>query len=92
MVKPTDLEAEIEMEFLSCSQGGTTLGVNASGGNGFLDYNWSDNSYESTISFAQAGEYFVWVKDGEGVYRPVSMCIEVTEDLECIEIPNTFHT
>ncbi len=89
VVKPTDLEAKIEMEFLSCSQGGTTLSVNSKGGSGFLDYNWSNNSYEPTISFAQAGEYFVWVKDGEGCMTK-SPTVEVPEDAECIEIPNTF--
>lgn len=89
VVKPTDLTVEIETEFLSCSQGGTTLSANASGGNGFLDYNWSDNSYEPTISFAQAGEYFVWAKDGEGCIAK-SPIVEVDEGMECIEIPNTF--
>jgi gliding motility-associated-like protein len=89
VVKPTDLEAEIQVETLSCSQGGTVLSVNSSGGNGFLDYNWSDNSYEPTINFAQEGEYYVWVKDGEGCIVK-SETVTVTDEMECIEIPNTF--
>ncbi len=89
VVKPTDLTAEIVMDFLSCSQGGTTLSVNTKGGNGFVDYNWSNGSLEPTIPFAQEGEYFVLVRDAEGCIAQ-SNVVTVTEEMECISIPNTF--
>lgn len=89
VIVPTDLTAEVVVDQLSCSQGGTTLSIMALGGNGFLTYSWSNNTYETTISFAQEGEYYCYIKDGEGCIAR-SNTIEVTDDMECIEIPNTF--
>lgn len=89
IIVPTDLTAEIVVDELPCSQGGTTLSVKATGGNGFLVYNWSNGTYESTIPFAQEGVYYCYIKDGEGCIAK-SNTAEVTDEMECIEIPNTF--
>ncbi len=89
VIEPTDLEAEVVVDQLPCSQGGTTLSIKATGGNGFLTYSWSNGTYESTIPFTQEGTYYCYIKDGEGCIAK-SDEVEVTEDMECIEIPNTF--
>lgn len=89
VIESTDLEAEVVIDELPCSQGGTTLSIKATGGNGFLTYSWSNGTYEPTIQFAQEGTYYCYIKDGEGCVAK-SDEVEVTDDMECIEIPNTF--
>lgn len=89
VVESTDLTAEVKIEQLSCSQGGTTLSIVANGGNGFLTYSWSNGTYEPSILFAQEGTYYCYIKDGEGCVAK-SDEVEVTDEMECIEIPNTF--
>ncbi|CAG5080294.1 hypothetical protein CRYO30217_01248 [Parvicella tangerina] len=89
VIEETDLTAEVVVDQLACSQGGTTLSIKAEGGNGFLTYSWSNGTYESTIPFAQEGTYFCYIKDGEGCIAK-SDEVEVTDEMECIEIPNTF--
>ncbi|MCB9187956.1 MAG: gliding motility-associated C-terminal domain-containing protein [Flavobacteriales bacterium] len=89
VIEETDLTAQVKIDQLSCSQGGTTLSIVANGGNGFLTYSWSNGTYESTIDFAQEGSYYCYIKDGEGCIAK-SDVVEVTDEMECIEIPNTF--
>jgi gliding motility-associated-like protein len=89
VVNPTDLEGEIIIEFLSCSQGGTTLTANVKGGNGFLDFEWSDGTYENIVNFASEGDYYYFVRDAENCIAR-SETVSVTPEMECIEIPNTF--
>jgi gliding motility-associated-like protein len=89
VVAPTDLEGEIIIEFLSCSQGGTTLTANTSGGKGFLDFEWSDGTYENIVNFASEGDYFYYVRDADNCIAK-SEIVSVTPEMECIEIPNTF--
>lgn len=89
VIEPTDMTAEIVIDYLSCSQGGTTLAVNTTGGKGFLSYSWSNDTYEPTVQFAQEGTYYCYVKDGAGCIAK-SDEVEITDEMECIEVPNTF--
>ncbi|MCB9198522.1 MAG: gliding motility-associated C-terminal domain-containing protein [Flavobacteriales bacterium] len=89
VVESTDLTATVNVDQLPCSQGGTTLSINAKGGNGFLSYSWSNGTYEPTVQFASEGTYYCYIKDGEGCVAK-SDEVEVTDEMECIEIPNTF--
>ena len=89
VVTETDLQGEIIVEYFSCSQGGTTLTANTTGGNGFLDFEWSDGSFETKVNYASSGTYFYYVRDADGCIAK-SEELEVTEEMECIDIPNTF--
>jgi len=89
VITPTEMTAEIVIGFNSCSQGGTTLSANTTSSNGFLDYQWSDGSYEDQVTFAQEGTYFVWVRDADDCIVKSDEVV-VTEEMECVDIPNTF--
>jgi gliding motility-associated-like protein len=88
-VLSTELEGTIFVEQFPCSQGGVTLTVNVTGADGFMNYFWSDGTYESSVTYAQQGEYFVWLKDAANCYY-LTPTITVTEEMECLDIPNTF--
>jgi gliding motility-associated-like protein len=88
-VLPTELTGNIFVEQKPCSEGGVTLSVNVKGGSGFIDYFWSDGSYDATLNYAQEGDYWVWLKDAAGCYF-LTPTITVTEEMACLEIPNTF--
>lgn len=89
VITHSDLEIDINIEELPCSQGGTKLSVTSKNQKGFLDYIWSNGSYEPTLNFAQEGVYQVVVKDSRDCIAK-SNEVEITKDMECIEIPNTF--
>jgi gliding motility-associated-like protein len=88
-VLSTQLSGNIFVEQKPCSEGGVTLSVNVKGGNGFMNYYWSDGSYESIVNYAQEGEYWVWLRDAAGCYF-LTPSITITEEMACLEIPNTF--
>jgi gliding motility-associated-like protein len=88
-VLSTELQGNIFVEQFPCSQGGVTLTVNVTGADGFMNYFWSDGTYESSVTYAQQGEYFVWLKDAANCYY-LTPIVTVTEEMECLDIPNTF--
>jgi gliding motility-associated-like protein len=88
-VLSTELTGNIFVEQKPCAEGGVTLSVNAKGGSGFMNYYWSDGSYESVVNFAQEGDYWVWMRDAAGCYF-LTPSITVTDEMACLEIPNTF--
>lgn len=89
VVVPTDMTAIIVMDQLTCSQGGVTLSVDVQNSEGFISYFWSDGDYNDVKTFVQEGFYSVQVQDAEGCVVN-SDTVEVTEEMECIDIPNTF--
>ncbi|MCT4580294.1 MAG: gliding motility-associated C-terminal domain-containing protein [Flavobacteriales bacterium] len=89
VITPSELTARIKVEELPCSQGGVTLSVTSQNTQGFLDYLWSNGSYEPEINFVEEGEYSVVIEDSEGCLAK-SDEVAVTSEMECIEIPNTF--
>lgn len=89
MVLSTTLNGTIFVEQFPCSEGGVTLTANVSGADGFMNYYWSNGTYESSVSYAQQGDYFVWLRDAANCYY-VTPTVTVTEEMECLDIPNTF--
>lgn len=88
-VLSTELQGTILVEQFPCSQGGVTLTVNVASADGFVNYFWSDGTYESSVAYAQQGDYSVLLKDAANCYY-LTPTITVTEEMECLDIPNTF--
>ena len=89
VITPSELTAEINVEELPCSQGGVTLSVLTKNSEGFLDYLWSNGSYESIVNFAEEGSYSVVVQDSEGCMATAEE-VSITSEMACLDIPNTF--
>ena len=89
VVKETDLEVEIKVDEFPCSQGGVTLNPVVTNAQGFINYLWSDGSYDPKITFAEEGTYSVLIEDGQECYATSNEIVVTSESL-CIEIPNTF--
>ena len=89
VVKSSDLTATIVTEEFPCSQGGVTLSALVKNNKGFLDYLWSNGSYDESINFVGAGTYSVQVRDDEGCVAKSDEVV-ISDEMECIDIPNTF--
>jgi gliding motility-associated-like protein len=72
-----------------CADGGVTIVVAASGGDGNYNYNWSNGASGNPLTYAAAGTYSVAVTDGSGCGTYVSN-ITVADDVDCVQLPNTF--
>ena len=79
--------ANVEVE--TCAEGGITLIAGASGGNGYYDYTWSNGLTNNPLTYVQPGDYSVSVKDGNDCWA-TSNTVTVSNQLECIEMPNSF--
>ena len=83
------LSGSIVLNQLPCAEGGVTLFANVSGGNGFLYFYWSDGVVENPRSYVQEGIYSVMIQDTKDCLLELP-AVEVTEEMDCFEIPNTF--
>ncbi|MAP01772.1 MAG: hypothetical protein CMD01_03015 [Flavobacteriales bacterium] len=84
---PINVYHTIEQE--SCSEGGILIHLHTTGGSGFYSYLWSDGSIEAPLMYAQPGDYTVLVTDANDcstLHGPIN----ISEELGCIEMPNTF--
>lgn len=84
---PLTLYSTNEVE--TCSEGGLMIHVHAINGSGFYNYEWSDGSLGTPLTYAEAGFYSVLVSDANDCFtRLDSISIDSTQS--CIEMPNTF--
>lgn len=83
------LNGSLEIEQLPCGEGGVSLFANVSGGEGFLSFYWNDGVVENPRYFVQEGTYSVFIRDSKECILELGN-IEVTEEMDCFEIPNTF--
>ena len=84
---PINVYYTIETE--SCSDGGVLIHVHSTDGSGFYSYSWSDGSVNNPLTYAQPGDYTVLVSDANECTTLLGP-ISISEDLACIEMPNTF--
>jgi len=85
---PSDLAVTIDIEQLPCAEGGVVLDANVSGGSGYYDYYWSDGEVGNPRYFVQEGLYYIVIKDDDDC-QAISETVTVTDEMSCIEIPNT---
>ncbi len=84
---PINVHYTIEAE--TCSEGGILIHVHSTDGSGFYSYSWSDGSVDNPLTYAQPGDYTVLVSDANDCTTLLGP-ISISEDLACIEMPNTF--
>ena len=85
----SSLNGSIDLEQLPCAEGGVTLFANINGGVGFLSFYWNDGVVENPRNYVQEGTYNVFIKDSKDCILELED-VEVTEEMDCFEIPNTF--
>ncbi|MBG16632.1 MAG: hypothetical protein CL853_09810 [Crocinitomicaceae bacterium] len=83
------LNGSIVIDQLPCGEGGVTLYANVSGGEGFLYFYWNDGEIENPRNYVQEGIYSVMIQDSKDCILELPS-VEVTEEMDCFEIPNTF--
>ncbi|CAG5077690.1 gliding motility-associated C-terminal domain-containing protein [Parvicella tangerina] len=88
-VQAGSITLETAIETQTCANGGVLVHAIASGGNGSYTYVWSDGTNENPHYWTEPGTYTVTVSDGSGCSASVDS-IEVSEDLACLELANTF--
>ena len=89
IITPSTLTTEIEMTELPCAEGGVILQGQVLGGSGGYSFLWNDGSIENPRYFVQPGNYNLTVTDGDDCVS-LSDDILISDDMACIEIPNTF--
>ena len=87
-VLPSELSVSVEIEQLPCAEGGVILDASVAGGTGYYDFYWSDGEIDNPRYFVQEGTYYIVVKDADDC-QAISEEISVTDQMSCIEIPNT---
>ena len=88
-VSTNPLTATYEISSEPCAEGGVTITVYPLGGTGFYDYYWLDGTYDNPYHYAPAGIHSVVVTDGSNCTVRLSG-IEVTDEMGCVEVPNSF--
>jgi len=89
VVAASTLTASATVEMESCSDGGITIVASVVGGAGFYTYTWSNGEVGNPLNYAAPGTYNVTVTDADNCSATYTG-IEVAEDLECIEVANSF--
>ncbi|MBM76925.1 MAG: hypothetical protein CL846_00430 [Crocinitomicaceae bacterium] len=84
---PLTLYSSNEVE--TCAEGGLMIHIHALNGNGFYNYEWSDGTLGTPLTYAEEGTYSVLVSDANNCYSLLDS-ITIDSDLKCIEMPNTF--
>mgnify|MGYP001205846799 CR=1 FL=1 len=88
-VATNPLTATYEISSEPCAEGGVTITVYPLGGTGFYQYFWSDGTYDNPYYYAPVGTHSVVVSDGTNCTVRLSG-IEITDELGCVEVPNSF--
>ncbi len=73
----------------SCTEGGVTIVVSATGGSGGYTYKWSNGATGNPLTYVEEGTYAVTVIDGENCATTVSDIV-IDESQACIQLANTF--
>jgi gliding motility-associated-like protein len=89
VINPTDLTATFEITTLPCAEGGVVVELSAEGSGGYFTYYWSDGSTDNPRYYVQEGTYTVTVRDGFDCEFIIDEFL-VTDQMDCIEIPNSF--
>ncbi len=84
----SDLDGVINIELLPCSEGGVSLNAIVTGGYGFISYYWNDGVIENPRYNVEAGIYNLMITDIKDCILILGD-VEVTEDMDCFNIPNT---
>ena len=85
----SSLSGSIQVQELPCGEGGVTLFANITGATGFLYYYWNDGSIENPRNYVQEGTYSIMIRDSKDCILELGD-VEVTQEMDCFEIPNTF--
>lgn len=88
-VSASTLVASAAVSSEPCAEGGVTITVTASGGSGFYSYSWSDGTSGNPYNYVAPGTYDVSISDGSQCFTTLSGIV-VTDDLGCVEVPNSF--
>ena len=88
IIIPSNLAGTLDIIQQPCAEGGVTLYANISGGNGFLSFLWNDGAIENPREYVQEGTYSIMIRDSKNCILELGD-IEVTEEMDCFEIPNT---
>lgn len=89
VVNESPITASAQVITKSCSEGGNTIVISTNGGNGFYSYNWSNGEMSNPLYFVEPGTYGIEIIDQNNCSTTL-LDIEVTENLDCIEVVNTF--
>ncbi|MBD01036.1 MAG: hypothetical protein CL841_06820 [Crocinitomicaceae bacterium] len=84
---PLSVYYSIEQE--TCSEGGIMIHAHTINGSGYYEYQWSDGSYNNPLTYANNDIYNVLVSDADNCFKLLDS-ISFDNDLECIEMVNTF--
>ncbi len=88
-INASTIVASAVTEIESCSDGGVTVVVTATGGSGFYNYKWSNGQTGNPLTYVEPGTYSVTVIDGEDCATTVSDIV-VDASQSCIQVANTF--
>lgn len=88
-VTAANLAASASVVPKECSDGGVTIYVAATGGDGNYSYNWNTGASGNPLTYLDAGTYSVAVSDGSGCGTFVDNIV-VAQDQDCIQMPNSF--
>lgn len=88
-VGASTLAGSATVEAAECADGGVTITAVATGGTGDYSYSWSDGSGGNPLQYAQPGTYAVTISDGTGCSVYLDNIV-VADDVQCVELPNTF--
>tara|TARA_B100000767_G_scaffold87325_1_gene83933 strand:- start:733 stop:2835 length:2103 start_codon:yes stop_codon:yes gene_type:complete len=84
---PLNVYYSIEQE--TCAEGGIMIHAHTMNGSGYYEYQWSDGSYNNPLTYANNDIYNVLVSDADNCFKLLDS-ISFDNDLECIEMVNTF--
>ncbi len=88
-INASTIVASAVTEIESCSDGGVTVVVTATGGSGFYSYKWSNGQTGNPLTYVEPGTYSVTVIDGEDCATTVSDIV-IDASQSCIQVANTF--
>jgi gliding motility-associated-like protein len=88
-ITESTIEASAIPVIESCTEGGVTIVVSATGGSGFYNYEWSNGATGNPLTYVEPGTYAVTVFDSENCATTVSDIV-IDESQSCIQVANTF--
>ena len=88
-IVPSSIVASATPVVESCTEGGVTIVVSATGGSGFYNYTWSNGATGNPLTFVEQGTYSVTITDAQDCATTVSDIV-IDESLACIQVANTF--
>jgi len=89
VIDSNDIVASVSIVPETCAEGGITLVGSTYGGSGYYIYEWSNGYIGNPLKYVDAGTYSLIVVDGSNCVSIIPDIV-VSEDVSCIEMPNSF--